>query len=93
MDETIDQIAALETTYPGAVCGLEGPNEIKPAFTYEGLSGNDAAKAYMTELRHKAGLNNALRTLPLVSFTSYAPAPSACDFANAHPYPKMGSAP
>ncbi len=93
LDEAIEQIGALETTYPGAVCGLEGPNEIKPSFTYQGLSGNDGAQAYMTEVRRKAGLNNALRKIPLVSFTSYAPASSACDFANAHPYPKMGKQP
>ncbi len=93
MGEVIGQMAKLEAAHPGAIQALEGPNEIKPAFAYAGTTGNAAARAFMRDMRAAAGANPHLRDKPLVSFTSYAPVETDCDFANDHPYPKAGRQP
>ncbi|HEX4182664.1 MAG TPA: hypothetical protein VHY34_05355 [Caulobacteraceae bacterium] len=93
MADAIEQIGALEAAYPGAVHALEGPNEIKPSFAYAGATGNDAARKFMADMRAAAGADARLRRKPLVSFTSYTPVATDCDFANDHPYPKAGRQP
>jgi hypothetical protein len=67
MANAIDQIGALEASYPGAIQALEGPNEIKPAFAYSGLSGIPAARKFMTDMRHAAAANPVLRRKPLIN--------------------------
>jgi hypothetical protein len=93
MDEAIRPIAALEAEFPGAVQALEGPNEIKPNFSYAGLAGNDAGRRFMADMRVAASAHEPLRRKPLVSLTSYARVAVDCDYANAHPYPKAGMQP
>jgi len=93
MANAIDEIAAFEAAYPGAVHALEGPNEIKASFAYAGLGGNAAGRAFMADMRRAARSNPALRDKPLVNFTGDPPCAADCDFANAHPYPKGGRQP
>lgn len=93
MGEAVKPIAAFETEFPGAVEALEGPNEIKRNFSYSGLSGNDAGRQFMADMRSAASSIEPLRHKPLVSLTTYERVAVDCDFANAHPYPKGGSQP
>jgi hypothetical protein len=93
MAEAIGHISGLEAAYPGSVHALEGPNEIKPGFAWQGLTGNAAGQAFMSALRAAAAADPRLRHKPVVNFTSYAPAAADCDFANQHPYPKGGHQP
>ena len=92
IDDTLSQIAAFEAAHPGAVQALEGPNEIKPGFTYAGRTGTDAAVRFMADLRAGAS-HGGLRAKPLVAFTGYARAASDCDFAHVHLYPQNGRQP
>jgi hypothetical protein len=93
MAEAIGHVGALEAQYPGSVAALEGPNEIKPGFSWNGLAGNAAGQAFMTDLRRVAGADPRLNRKPVVNYTSYAPVAADCDFANQHPYPKGGRQP
>jgi hypothetical protein len=93
MSEAIAQISDLERLWPGSVHALEGPNEIKPGFAWNGLAGNAAGQAFMRDLRRAALADPRLRHKPVVNYTSYAPVAAECDFANQHPYPKGGRQP
>jgi hypothetical protein len=93
MQDAIGQAAALEAAHPGAVSALEGPNEIQPRFAYGGETGLAAGVRFIADMRAAARADPALRSKPIVSFTSFQPIASDCDYANHHPYPKNGDQP
>jgi hypothetical protein len=93
MQNALGDVGALAAAHPGAVHALEGPNEITPRFAYGGQTGVPAAQGFMGDMRRGAAAIPSLRRLPLVNFTSYAPAAGDCDDANQHPYPKAGAQP
>ena len=93
MENALGDVGALAAAHPGAVHALEGPNEITAGFAYGGLAGVPAAQRFMADMRAGAARIPSLRRLPLVDFTSFAPAAGDCDYANQHPYPKAGAQP
>jgi hypothetical protein len=93
MSDEMRQLDALEAEHPGAVWALEGPNEIKAAFSYAGLSGSPAALRFMADMRAQASRYDRLRNKPIVRFTDDTRAACDCDFANLHVYPKGGQQP
>jgi hypothetical protein len=93
MSDEMRQLDALEAEHPGAVDALEGPNEIKPGFSYAGMTGTPAAQRFMADMRKEAAGYERLRGKPLVAFTGYSGYDCDCDFANVHVYPRGGRQP
>jgi hypothetical protein len=93
MSDEMRQLDALEADHPGAVWAMEGPNEIKPSFSYAGLVATPAAEKFMSDMRAEASRYDRLRNKPIVRFTDDTHASCDCDFANLHIYPKGGQQP
>jgi hypothetical protein len=98
-------IATLNTTVPGSVIAVEGPNEINNfAFTYNGVGGLQGAVNFQKDLYSAVHSNPALNHVAVDYFTGYnagsiavGPNPQTtsglADFDTQHPYPNHGQAP
>lgn len=92
----ISQIAAFDTTYPGSVYAIEGPNEVDlNPITYNGLTGGAAAIAYQTALYNAAKANAVLKNTTIYSFslTSTVKPTAGYNLVALHPYPAGGAQP
>jgi hypothetical protein len=87
--QMVADIAAFEREFPGAVRAVEGPNELNNwPITYQGITGQTAAKSYMS------GLYAAVRNDPTLSAanvlvygaTDYPAIATTADLANIHSY-------
>lgn len=89
--QVVANIKAMLAQQPMQIEAIEGPNEVNnwPIKIYPGLSGEDAALRYQTELYNAVKAGPALKSIPVYSFTggkSFGP----CDARNEHPYPQYG---
>lgn len=96
--DSLTLIDGLLTDHPGCVDAIEGPNEINnlpgglSAFSYGGETGAAAGQAFMADLMDAVAADTALTGIPVYDLTG-SPAADECDYANIHPYPKLGAPP
>ncbi|WP_152047658.1 calcium-binding protein [Aureimonas psammosilenae] len=90
----VSRLHAFEAAHPGAIAGIEGPNEVNNwPVTYHGLSGTAGAQAYQKDLFAAVNADQLLKNVPVLGFTDYPVHASDSDWNNTHPYPKNGSQP
>lgn len=90
------EVAGFARAHPGALVAIEGPNEINNfGAAYKGMKGAPAAIAFQDDLYAAVGASQALRGVPVFSYTMNAGATSATgyDLAAIHPYPVGGRPP
>ena len=98
LDETMANVAQFAADHPGAVIALEGPNEINLwPVTYNGLTGVDAATAFLNAAATQAAAIPALADAAIYDLTG-APTVAAvmgdsATYANIHPYAQNGDQP
>lgn len=87
-------MSKLETAYPGGIEAIEGINESSPTFSYDGLSGNQAANAFQGVLYKAVQASPELSAVQVYNFTvgadPYNPA-SYTQFASATPQYTRGN--
>jgi hypothetical protein len=105
LQDQLSLIEQLNTTVPGSVTAVEGPNEINNfPITYNGVSGIQGAIDLQQDIYTAVHANAALKGVSVDYFTGYnagsvpvGPNPQTtsglADFDTQHPYPTGGSAP
>ncbi|MBB3459428.1 calcium-binding protein [Rhizobium sp. BK377] len=89
----VQRLHAFVEAHPGAVVGIEGPNEVNNwPVSYKGLSGEAAALAYQKDLFNAVNADPLLKDIPVLGFTGYTVA-SSNDYTTIHTYAKEGDQP
>jgi hypothetical protein len=90
----VSRMHAFETSHPGAIAMIEGPNEVNNwPVTYGGRGGKAGALAFQRALSKAVRADPVLRGIPIANFTGYPDAAGPADFTNIHPYPHRGRQP
>jgi hypothetical protein len=88
-------IAALEsweTTYPGSILSIEGPNEVNNwPVNFAGKTGIPAAQAFQQDLYDGVHGSPILKHIPVVALTSWPVFPNKSDIGNIHAYSRTGA--
>lgn len=93
VDWSLELIESFELRHPGAIAGIEGPNEINNwPMTYEGQTGAAAANAFQKDLFAAVKSNATLSQAEVFSFTG-GEADGNFTSRALHPYPKIGNQP
>lgn len=98
LEETMANATQFAADHAGAVTALEGPNEINNwPMTYNGLTGVEAATAFLNAAAAQAAATPALANADIYDLTG-APMVSelindVATYANIHPYPPAGNQP
>jgi exo-beta-1,3-glucanase (GH17 family) len=97
--DNVNDIEHFVTKFPGAVIGIEGPNEIDHSpVHFQGMidqktsaaSTPVAALAYQAELTRLVQSSKVLRMIPVINFSDFAQSQQTGVF-NTHPYPRKGA--
>jgi hypothetical protein len=84
----------LEARHPGAVIGIEGPNEVNNwPVTYNGQTGTAGAQAFQQALYTAVKADALLKAKPVLGFTDYPEHAGKSDWNNIHPYEREGDGP
>lgn len=98
LEETMANAAQFAADHPGAVIALEGPNEINLwPVTYNGLTGVEAATAFLNAAAAQAAAIPALADAAIYDLTGAPNVTAVRDdsatYANIHPYAPNGDQP
>lgn len=90
INEVVDFAARLNSQVPGSVASIEGFNEINNwPFTYDGMKGEEAARAAQTALYAAVKARPELKGVPVLHFTGGKGADDVsgmADMTNVHAY-------
>lgn len=92
--DAVSLMRAFQTSHPGAIAMIEGPNEVNNwPVTHGGRGGKAGALSFQAALHDAVRADPVLRRIPVVNFTGYPDAAGPADFTNIHPYPHRGQQP
>lgn len=95
---TVSALAAFAQVHPDSLSAIEGPNEVNNfPFQYDGLDGSAAGIAFFEDAIAAIQAAPTLADVPIYDLTGVPelakPASLMTDYANLHPYPKLGRQP